>query len=117
MQAVIDEHKDWIGLNSTPEGDVKALDYCAGTGIMSRALAPYANKIIGMDFSKNMTIQYAKMAEQTLDDHPNCQMISVQGNMIHNNSDPPGIPPGYMPFDIIAICVSLGPVCNYSETS
>ena len=113
----MDEHKHWIGLKSTREGDVKALDYCAGTGIMSRALAPYANKIIGMDLSKSMTIQYAKMAEQTLDDHPNCQMISVQGDMIHADSDPPGIPSDFMPFDIVAICVSLGLVSDSSETS
>ena len=117
MQGLMDEHKDWLGLKSTPEGDVKALDYCAGTGIMSRALAPYANKVIGMDLSKNMTIQYTKMAEQTLEDHPHCQMISVHGDMIHKKSDLGGIPSGHMPFDIVAISVSLGPVSDYSETS
>ena len=107
MQAIIDEYKDWIGLKSTPEGDVKALDYCAGTGFMSHALAPYVNKIIGMDFSKNMTIQYAKIAKQTLDDHPNCLMISVRGDMVHPNPNPLGIPSNFMPFDIVAVCVSL----------
>lgn len=117
MQALIDEHKDWIGLKSAPDGDVKVLDYCAGTGIMSRALAPYANKIVGMDFSKNMTIQYEKMVEQTLVDHPMCLMMSVQGDMVHNHSDPIGIPLGFMPFDIVAICVSSSAASDYSAVS
>ena len=108
MQAVVNKHKDWIGLTCIPEGDIKALDYCAGTGFMSHALAPYVNKIVGLDISKNMTIQYAKIAEQTLEDHPNCLMISVRGDMAHINPYPVGIPPEYMPFDIVAMCVSFG---------
>ena len=107
MQAILNEYKDWIGLTSEPEGDIKALDYCAGTGFMSHALAPYVNKIIGYDSSKNMTIQYARIAEITLDDHPNCLMISVRGDMIHANPNPIGIPADYMPFDIVAMCVSF----------
>ena len=107
MQAVIVEYKDWIGLKSTPKGDIKALDYCAGTGLMSHALAPYFNKIVGMDFAKNMTIQYAKIAEQTLDDHPDCLMISVRGDMVHPTPTPIGIPSDYMPFDIVAMSVSF----------
>ena len=78
-----------------------------GTAFMSHALAPYVNQIIGMDISENMTIQYAKIAEQLLDDHPNCLMISVRGDIIHLNPDPGGIPSDYILFDIVAICVKF----------
>ena len=107
MQAVLDKHKDWIGLTVTPEGDTKVLDYRAGTGFMSHALAPYVNKIIGMDLPKNMTVQYVKIVEQTLDDYSNCLKISVRGDMIHPNPDAIDIPSDYMPFDIVAMCVSF----------
>ena len=107
MKAVINEYKDWIGLTVTPKGDVKALDYCAGTGLMSYALSPYVNKIIGVDYSRNMMFQYTKIALQTLKEHLHCLMIAVPGDMVHPNPDPIRISSDYVPFDIVAMCVSL----------
>ena len=107
MKAIVTKYKDWIGLTVTPKGNVKALDYCAGTGFMSYALSPYVNKIIGVDYSKNMMAQYAKIAVETLKEHLHCLMIAVPGDMVHSNLDPIRIPSDYLPFDIVAMSVSL----------
>ena len=109
MKTLIDEHKDWVGFGAmVAHGDnIKALDYCAGTGFLSQALAPHVNKILAMDNSQNMTIQYNKYAEQTQDAHPNCEMRAVLGDLIYGKVPPADIPGEFLPFDFVAMCVSL----------
>ena len=53
MKHLMTENKDWVGFNQMGlHGDgIKAFDYCAGTGLFSRALAPHVSKVLGMDNS------------------------------------------------------------------
>ncbi|KAK9366887.1 S-adenosyl-L-methionine-dependent methyltransferase [Lipomyces kononenkoae] len=47
---------DWIGVDW--DGPVKVLDYACGTGVISRALKPYATKLVGVDVSDEMVAKY-----------------------------------------------------------
>ncbi|OTB07344.1 hypothetical protein M426DRAFT_20052 [Hypoxylon sp. CI-4A] len=46
-----------------PRREVRMLDYACGTGMMSRALAPYTTQCIGIDISENMVEAYDIHAE------------------------------------------------------
>ncbi|KAI1164904.1 S-adenosyl-L-methionine-dependent methyltransferase [Nemania serpens] len=46
-----------------PRREVRLLDYACGTGMMSRALAPYTTHCIGMDISEEMVATYNDGAE------------------------------------------------------
>ncbi|KAK6857013.1 S-adenosyl-L-methionine-dependent methyltransferase [Apiospora arundinis] len=43
---------------SVPSREVRLLDYACGTGLMSRALAPYTTQCVGVDISENMVGVY-----------------------------------------------------------
>ncbi|KAI0886059.1 S-adenosyl-L-methionine-dependent methyltransferase [Annulohypoxylon maeteangense] len=43
--------------------EVRLLDYACGTGMMTRALAPYTTQCIGIDISENMVMAYNSQAE------------------------------------------------------
>ncbi|KAI0487402.1 S-adenosyl-L-methionine-dependent methyltransferase [Xylaria cf. heliscus] len=49
--------------NGKSKRQVKLLDYACGTGMMSRALAPYTTQCIGMDISEKMVSTYNTRAE------------------------------------------------------
>ncbi|KAI8951560.1 S-adenosyl-L-methionine-dependent methyltransferase [Xylaria longipes] len=49
--------------NEKPRREVRLLDYACGTGMMSRALAPYTTQCIGMDISEEMVGAYNTRAE------------------------------------------------------
>lgn len=104
----MDEHKDWVGFNLMgSHGDnIKVLDYCAGTGFLSQALAPHVEKILAMDNSQNMTIQYKKRVEQTQETHPDCEMRAVMGDLVYGKIPRTEIPDHLLPFDLVAMCVS-----------
>lgn len=103
------EYNDWVGFDRIRVlgGGIKVLDYCAGTGFLSRALAPHVNKILAMDNSQNMTIQYNRRAEQTKEDHPDCEMRALIGDLIYGKVPIAEIPSHFLPFDMVAMCVSL----------
>lgn len=61
---------------------IKVLDYCAGTGFFSQALAPHVREIVGLDSLRSRTIEYNQIADQTKDDHPRCEMQAVCGDLI-----------------------------------
>ncbi|KAJ4298439.1 hypothetical protein N0V88_003469 [Collariella sp. IMI 366227] len=46
-----------------PEKSVRLLDYACGTGVVSRALAPYTTQCVGIDLSENMVATYNARAE------------------------------------------------------
>ncbi|KAI1378906.1 S-adenosyl-L-methionine-dependent methyltransferase [Hypoxylon crocopeplum] len=48
---------------SQPRKEVRLLDYACGTGMMSRALAPYTTQCVGVDISENMVAAYNSRAE------------------------------------------------------
>ncbi|KAI0458505.1 S-adenosyl-L-methionine-dependent methyltransferase [Xylaria acuta] len=51
------------GNNKKPRREVRLLDYACGTGMMSRALAPYTMQCVGMDISEKMVGAYNTRAE------------------------------------------------------
>ncbi|KAI1131047.1 S-adenosyl-L-methionine-dependent methyltransferase [Nemania abortiva] len=51
------------GDNKKPRREVRLLDYACGTGMMSRALAPYTTQCVGIDLSETMVAIYNKRAE------------------------------------------------------
>lgn len=102
------EYNDWVSFDQMGEsgGSIKVLDYCAGTGFLSQALAPHVNKILAMDNSQNMTIQYNKNAEQTQEAHPDCEMRAVLGDLVYGKVPLAKIPGDFLPFDLVAMSVS-----------
>ncbi|KAI0395176.1 hypothetical protein F5Y17DRAFT_474871 [Xylariaceae sp. FL0594] len=46
-----------------PRREVRMLDYACGTGMMSRAIAPYTTQCVGMDVSEKMVAAYNARAE------------------------------------------------------
>ncbi|KAI1771658.1 S-adenosyl-L-methionine-dependent methyltransferase [Hypoxylon cercidicola] len=49
--------------SSQPKREVRLLDYACGTGMMTRALAPYTTQCVGIDISENMVAAYNARAE------------------------------------------------------
>ncbi|KAK3298160.1 S-adenosyl-L-methionine-dependent methyltransferase [Chaetomium fimeti] len=47
----------------TAKKSVRLLDYACGTGVVSRALAPYTTQCVGIDLSENMVAAYNTRAE------------------------------------------------------
>lgn len=69
----------------TPKKEVRMLDYACGTGVVSRALAPYTTQCVGIDLSENMVATYNARAEnQGLTAE---EMHAYQGNLC-SASDP-----------------------------
>ncbi|CAD6592579.1 MAG: hypothetical protein ASARMPREDX12_006255 [Alectoria sarmentosa] len=46
------------------------------------ALAPHVHTILGVDSALNMTIEYNRIAEQTEDEHPICEMRAMWADLI-----------------------------------
>ena len=103
------QNKAWIGFDQMGlHGDgIKVFDYCAGTGLFSRALAPHVSKILGMDSAQNMVIEYNKHAEDTQEAHPECEMRAVVGDLVYGRVPVAEISEDFLPFDLLAMCVSL----------
>ena len=76
--------------------------------LLYQALAPYAHKILAVDSARNMTIEYNKIAEQTKDAHPNCEMRAFWGDLIkwEEPNDEPWATEG-VEFNLIAVSVSV----------
>ncbi|EAA36317.3 S-adenosyl-L-methionine-dependent methyltransferase [Neurospora crassa] len=82
---------DFIGVEWVDEdadsGSVRLLDYACGTGVVSRALAPYTTQCVGIDLSENMVAQYNARAEnQGL---ARDEMYAYQGNLLDPNDPDP----------------------------
>ncbi|KAK0723707.1 S-adenosyl-L-methionine-dependent methyltransferase [Apiosordaria backusii] len=92
--------------------EVRLLDYACGTGLVSRALAPYTTQCVGIDLSENMVATYnARAANQGLTPQ---EMLAHQGNLCL----PPTAPsyqtqtslfssPDFFNFDLAAICLGF----------
>ncbi|KAK3372414.1 S-adenosyl-L-methionine-dependent methyltransferase [Podospora didyma] len=86
-----------------PKRQVRLLDYACGTGVVSRALAPYTTQCVGIDLSENMAAAYNARAEnQGLAVE---EMHAYQGNLCtpENPSPPEFASPEFFGFDIAAV--------------
>ncbi|KAF8848660.1 methyltransferase-like protein [Acephala macrosclerotiorum] len=112
----IQKRKDWIGVDwaedipdtedaaaSIPKKTVRLLDYACGTGLVSRALAPYVTQCIGIDLTEGMVKEYNISAlNQGI---PETEMAAYQGNLI-SPDDPSPISfsgPEFFDFDIAVV--------------
>ncbi|RFU35016.1 hypothetical protein B7463_g1331, partial [Scytalidium lignicola] len=111
----IQKRKDWINTNwvdddynddeseSKPAKGIRLLDYACGTGLVSRALAPYITQSIGIDISENMVAQYNLRA--TNQGLSSSEMSAYQGNLLlPNDTDPASLSgPEFYGFDVAAV--------------
>ncbi|KAK9319829.1 S-adenosyl-L-methionine-dependent methyltransferase [Lipomyces orientalis] len=97
--------RDWIGVDWN--GPVKVLDYACGTGIISRALAPYATELIGVDISEEMVAQYNAHAGALGSDA--AKMSAILGNLTDRDSPPleQFADARYFNFDVIIVGMAL----------
>ena len=109
MVDLMTQNKGWIGFDQMglQGGGIKVFDYCAGTGLFSRALAPHVSKILGMDSAQNMVFEYNKRAEDTQEAHPQCEMRAIMGDLVYGRVLGDEIPDDFLPCDLLAMCVSL----------
>jgi len=85
------------------EKSVRLLDYACGTGVVSRALAPYTTQCVGIDLSENMAATYNARAEnQGL---TASEMHAYQGNLCDPMDPNPAAlaAPEFSNFDIAAV--------------
>jgi tRNA/tmRNA/rRNA uracil-C5-methylase (TrmA/RlmC/RlmD family) len=71
LVAEIQARKDFIGVKwadgssaDQAKRPVRLLDYACGTGLVSRALAPFVTQSTGVDIAENMVKQYNENAEK-----------------------------------------------------
>jgi len=109
----IQARRNWIGVDwiddsedessSKPQKTVRLLDYACGTGLVSRALAPYVSQSIGIDLSSSMVSEFNTGASNQ--GIPESEMHAIVGNLIDSTS--PSAPeleaPEFYNFDIAAV--------------
>ncbi|KAF4626384.1 hypothetical protein G7Y89_g11772 [Cudoniella acicularis] len=121
IQQIIEEiqaKRDWIGVDwvddesesessaSTtkyPKKTVRLLDYACGTGLVSRALAPYVTQCVGIDLSEGMVAEYNKsVSNQGI---PSSEMFAQAGNLIDADEPSPAAlsGPEFHNFDIAVV--------------
>ncbi len=85
---------------------VKVLDYGCGTGTLSRALAPFATDVRGIDVSANMVAMYNQAANnQGL--YPD-EMSAVLGDLLHPSGSSPSVSgPEFFEFDLAVVGLGL----------
>ncbi|KAI1181068.1 S-adenosyl-L-methionine-dependent methyltransferase [Nemania sp. FL0916] len=84
-----------------PKREVRLLDYACGTGMMSRALAPYVTQCVGMDIAESMVLTYNTRAENqglTPD-----EMHAVLGNLTSETVSDALLSPELFGFDIAVV--------------
>ncbi|AEO64986.1 uncharacterized protein THITE_2048153 [Thermothielavioides terrestris NRRL 8126] len=82
---------------------VRLLDYACGTGVVSRALAPYTTQCVGIDLSENMATAYNARAENQGLTHS--EMHAYQGNLcVPEDPNPAAFAaPEFFSFDVAAV--------------
>ncbi|KAK8073916.1 methyltransferase C1347.09 [Apiospora phragmitis] len=88
---------------TTPSREVRLLDYACGTGLMSRALAPYTTQCVGVDISENMVGVYNATAQnQGLSDD---EMHAVVGDVTVPDDPRPAAlsAPHFFDFDVAVL--------------
>ncbi|TVY91992.1 putative methyltransferase [Lachnellula willkommii] len=114
----IQERREWLGVDWVEDSSddesstsnskkatspVRLLDYACGTGLVSRALAPYVSQCVGIDLTEGMAAEYNKsVANQGI---PASEMFAHVGNLIDPSEPSPAAftGPEFHNFDIAAV--------------
>ncbi|KAI0172416.1 S-adenosyl-L-methionine-dependent methyltransferase [Hypoxylon sp. FL1284] len=104
-----DENADGAKKSHKPgqsKREVRLLDYACGTGMMTRALAPYTTQCVGIDISEGMVAAYNARAEYQGLSHD--EMHAIVGDLAApEGPQPPDLlsssPQLAAPFDVAAI--------------
>ncbi|KAL4953242.1 S-adenosyl-L-methionine-dependent methyltransferase [Aspergillus filifer] len=100
----------WSDTLASPNNEIRLLDYACGSGTVSKALAPYTTRTVGLDLSENMVETYNQAAgEMGL---PSENMQGYQFDLL--SDDNAADIPEYLRqgFDIIVIGMALHHVAN-----
>ncbi|KAI1141025.1 S-adenosyl-L-methionine-dependent methyltransferase [Hypoxylon sp. FL0543] len=84
--------------------EVRLLDYACGTGMMSKALAPYTTQCVGIDISENMVAAYNAQAENQGLSHD--EMHAVVGDLAAADGPQPAdllADPRFFGFDVATV--------------
>ncbi|KAK9372091.1 S-adenosyl-L-methionine-dependent methyltransferase [Lipomyces chichibuensis] len=105
LTEAVQVRRDWIGIDWN--GAVKVLDYACGTGVISRALAPFVTEIIGVDISEEMVAKYNAHAD-TLGSGV-AKMSALLGNLTEKDNAPADqfADSRYFNFDLIVVGMAL----------
>ncbi|KAK4125120.1 S-adenosyl-L-methionine-dependent methyltransferase [Parathielavia appendiculata] len=98
-----DDDDQAVKKDERPQKSVRLLDYACGTGLVSRALAPYTTQCVGIDLSENMVATYNTRAEnQGL---AASEMHAYQGNLcVPDDPNPAAFAsPEFFNFDVAAV--------------
>ncbi|KAI1300483.1 S-adenosyl-L-methionine-dependent methyltransferase [Xylaria venustula] len=96
-----DDSEEGKGEDEGSKREVRLLDYACGTGMMSRALAPYTTQCIGVDISEKMVAAYNATAEkQGLSPD---EMHAVLGDLASATIDEALLSPELFNFDIAVV--------------
>ncbi|KAL5042141.1 S-adenosyl-L-methionine-dependent methyltransferase [Aspergillus fruticulosus] len=109
--------RHWIGsrwTDTTPNTEIRLLDYACGAGTVSKALAPFVSQTIGLDLSANMIKEYENAADE-LGLHG--KMQGYQYDLLSPSAETNArLPSGTLSrFDIIAIGMALHHVSEPGE--
>ncbi|KAK7972730.1 methyltransferase domain-containing protein [Apiospora saccharicola] len=95
-----------VGDRASPSREVRLLDYACGTGLMSRALAPYTTQCVGVDISEGMVGVYNATAQnQGLSEE---EMHAVVGDVTVPDDPSPAALAGARFFDFDLAALGLG---------
>jgi SAM-dependent methyltransferase len=70
-----------------------------------KALSPFVTKVIGLDLSDNMVIEYNKHAQAA--GHPPEKMFAQQGNLLETEIPEHLRDPEYLDFDLVTVGLAL----------
>jgi len=105
-----DEEVDQELGSSTPAAQKRSfriLDYASGTGLFTRALAPYTTQCVGVDISEKMVATYNTSAQnQGLSKD---EMFAVEANLTSENNPNPQELSGdeFFNFDLAGVCLGF----------
>ncbi|MDI1491524.1 MAG: hypothetical protein OHK93_002733 [Ramalina farinacea] len=94
-------------LAAHPPG-LRLLDYACGTGMLSRALAPWITTTIGIDISPKMVDRYNALASSpTPSTKDNKTITGIVGDLLNPTPSPSLSSPDFYNFDIAGVCAGF----------
>ncbi|EAW06906.1 class I SAM-dependent DNA methyltransferase [Aspergillus clavatus NRRL 1] len=105
----VQSRRSWISdiWNDTETGkdpEIKVLEYACGTGAVSSALAPFVDKVVGIDVSEEMIKQYNSNAKET---GFAGKMAGYVGDLFAESVPAEISGPEFQDFDLVAVSMAL----------